>query len=85
MFVKEYTKSYLKYCERQGWYPDSLVNCLCVKCRTVFKQRKHRDEYTCPNCKGKMQFIGVVLRVPRKRASDRVWKKFLKDNYMDKL
>jgi len=32
-----------------------------------------------------MQFIGVVLRVPRKRASDRVWKKFLKDNYMDKL
>jgi hypothetical protein len=81
--MKEYSKSYLKYCERQSWYPDSNENWLCVDCRTVFKQRKRRDECDCPNCKGKMKFIGIFLRVPRKRASNRAWKKFLKDNYLN--
>lgn len=74
---------YEKYCERQTWYPDSNVNYLCIKCRSVFKQEKYRDECKCPNCGSKMRMLGIFTKVPRKKASDATWRKFFKKEYID--
>ena len=66
------------YWERQTWYPDSNGNYLCTSCRTVFKQGKCRDICKCPNCRKELTFIGISATVPRKNASDRKWKEFLR-------
>lgn len=72
------------YLERQTWH-HSNSNFLCVTCKTVFKQDKYRDcsDCKCPSCGNELVFIGIKTEVPRKKASNSIWKKFFKKENID--
>lgn len=71
------------YHERQTWF-NGKINHLCVQCRTVFKQERGRDNVKCPSCGEIMKYLGMFAKAPKKNASESVWRKFLKKNYIEK-
>jgi len=74
------------YWERQTWYPYSMMNHLCKTCKTIFKQGKFstwsEKACRCPVCNEKLIWLGIATEVPRKRASNRIWRKFFKENFI---
>lgn len=69
--------------ERQTWHHGGRQNHLCLGCRTVFKKGKDRPwapqppYYTCPVCTRPLYHLGIILRAPRKRASEKMWRDFM--------
>lgn len=73
-----------RYYERQHWY-HRLVNHVCLDCRKSAKLRPERENKKCPHCGSRnFHLIGIFTRVPRKRASNSKWKKFIKTHYLDR-